>query len=141
MRMLLFAALLIGCLAYALLRGGWPERAGALNLFLGSVLTVAVNSPLSTRYTSVETGIFAVDVAVFLVFLAIALISDRFWPLWTTALQLLVVMAHLAKLADPEMLRPGYGFLMAAWSYPQLLAIALGVRARNRRRPIPRGAS
>ena len=135
--MLVFAALLAACTLYALARGGWPERVGAVNLALGSVLTLAVNSPLAIRYASVEIRIFLVDLAVFAVFLLIALLSDRFWPLWTTALQLLVVMAHLARLADPEMIRPGYGFLMAAWSYPQLLAIALGVRARRRRAPEP----
>ena len=131
MRMILFAALLFGCLLYTLARGGWPERAGALLLIAGSLLTLAVNSPLPARYADVETGILIVDVAVLLGFLALALFTDRYWPLWTTALQLLVVLAHLARLGDPEMMRNGYGFLMAAWSYPQLLAIALGTKAHH----------
>lgn len=135
--MLLFAALLFGCLLYAVARGGWPERAGALLLVLGSVLTLAVNSPLSERYADVEVAILIVDVSVLLGFLALALLTDRYWPLWTTALQILVVLAHLAKLGDPEMMRNGYGFLMAAWSYPQLLAIALGTAAHRRRTIAP----
>ena len=137
MRMILFAVLLSACLLYALARGGWPERAGALLLAAGSVLTLAVNSPLAERYAGVEIGILVVDVGVLLGFLGIALFSDRYWPLWTTALQLLVVLAHLAKLGDPEMMRNGYGFLMAAWSYPQLLAIALGTMAHQRSRAAP----
>lgn len=140
MRMLLFASLLLACFLYAVARGGWPERAGALLLILGSLLTLAVNSPTSERYADVEVAILIVDASVLLGFLALALFTDRFWPLWTTALQLLVVLAHLAKLGDPEMMRNGYGFLMAAWSYPQLLAIGLGTVAHRRRMLAPTAA-
>ena len=106
-------------------------------MFIGCVLTLAVNSPLSERYASVEVAILVIDATMLAIFAAIALTSDRYWPLWVTALQLLVVLAHIAKLADPEMLRNGYGFVMAVWSYPQLLAIALGTRAHHLDRPRP----
>lgn len=132
MRMLLFALLLFACTAYALARGGRPERIGAVVMLAGCVLTLEVNSPLSVRYASVEIAIMIVDASMLLIFAALALLTDRYWTLWVTALQLLVVLAHVAKLADPVMLRNGYGFVMAVWSYPQLLAIALGTRARHR---------
>jgi uncharacterized membrane protein len=138
MRTIIFATLLVGCLAYAFARGGRPERVGVLILIVGSVLTVVANSPLPHRYASVETGVLVVDVGVLLAYLALALLTDRYWPLWTTALQLLVVFAHLAKAADPEMLRNGYGFILAVWSYLQLLIITMGTRAHHRRsRPNP----
>lgn len=132
MRMLLFAALLFASTGYALIRGGTAERIGATTMFVGCFVTLAVNSPLSVRYASVEIRIMIVDSVMLLIFGALALLTDRYWPLWVAALQLLVVLAHVAKLADPQMLRNGYGFVMAAWSYPQLLAIALGVRAYRR---------
>jgi hypothetical protein len=132
MRMLLFAILLFACFFYALARGGWPERIGSFVLIAGSFLTLAVNSPLQQRYASVEIGILVVDVGVLLAFLALALLTDRYWPLWTTALQLLVVLAHLARWADPEMFRHGYGFILAVWSYMQLLVMALGIRAHQK---------
>lgn len=131
MRMIAFALLLVACTLYALARGGRPERLGALTMFAGCVLTLAVNSPLSVRYASVEMAILVIDAIMLAIFAAVALFSDRYWPIWVTALQLLVVLAHIAKLADPEMLRNGYGFVMAVWSYPQLLAIALGTRAHH----------
>jgi len=134
MRMALFALLLFGCTFHALARGGRPEQIGAVTMFIGCFLTLAVNSPLTVRYASVELAILAVDAAMLAIFLALALSSDRYWPLWVTALQLLVVLAHVAKLIDREMLRNGYGFVMAVWSYPQLLAIALGTRAHDRER-------
>ena len=134
MRQLLFLALLVFCTAYGLARGGRPERVAAATMLVGCVLTWAVNSPLAIRYASVELSILMVDVAMLLIFATVALTSDRYWPIWVTALQLLVVLAHIARLADPDMLRSGYGFVMAVWSYPQLLAIALGTRAHHRGR-------
>lgn len=129
--MLFFAFLLFGCFFYALARGGWAERIGTFNLVAGSLATVAVNSPLAVRYASVEVSILLIDVAVLLVFLALALRSDLYWPIWTTALQLLVVLAHASRLSHPGMLPFGYGFLMAFWSYPQLGIMALAIRARR----------
>ncbi len=127
--MLLFAFLLFGCFIYAVARGGWPERIGAFNLVAGSLATVAVNSPLAVRYASVEVAILLVDVAVLLTFLALALLTDRYWPIWTTAMQILVVLGHAARLVDPTMVPVGYGFLLAFWSYPQLLVLALAIRS------------
>lgn len=141
MRMALFALLLFACTFYALVRGGLPERIAAVTMFAGCFLTLAVNSPLSVRYASAEIAILAVDAAMLGIFATLALRSDRYWPLWVTALQLLVVLAHVAKLIDPEMLRNGYGFVMAVWSYPQLLAIALGTRAHDRQRTRPAAAT
>jgi len=129
--MLFFAFLLFGCFFYALARGGLAERIGTLNLVAGSLATVAVNSPLAERYASVEVSIFLVDVAVLLPFLALALRSDLYWPIWTTALQLLVVLAHAARLSQPGMPPFGYGFLLAFWSYLQLVIMALAIRARR----------
>jgi hypothetical protein len=134
MRMLVFAILLFGCFFYALARGGWPERLGALSLVAGSLATVAVNSPLAVRYASIEILILIVDVAVLLAFLALALLTDRYWPLWTTALQLLVVLGHAARLVDGDMVPTGYGFLLAVWSYPQLAILAAATWSRHRSR-------
>ncbi|HMJ06328.1 MAG TPA: hypothetical protein VK474_08760 [Chthoniobacterales bacterium] len=133
MRMLLFAALLFASTGYALFRGGTAERLGATTMFVGCFLTLAVNSPLSVRYASVEIPIMIIDIVMLLIFGALVLLTDRYWPLWVTALQLLVVLAHVAKLTYPQMLQNGYGFVMAAWSYPQLLAIALGTRGYRSR--------
>jgi hypothetical protein len=133
MRMLLFAALLFASTGYALFRGGTVERIGATTMFVGCFLTLAVNSPLSVRYASIEISIMIVDMIMLLIFAALALFTDRYWPTWVAAFQLIVVLAHVAKLANPQMLQNGYGFVMAAWSYPQLLTITLGTRAyRNR---------
>lgn len=135
-RQLVFLVLLLSCTAFSLARGGRPERVAASTMLVGCVLTWAVNSPLAVRYASVELAILAIDLAMLSIFAAVALTSDRYWPLWVTALQLLVVLAHVARLADSEMLRSGYGFVMAVWSYPQLAIIAIGTRAYQGRRSL-----
>lgn len=137
--MLLFAACLLACCIYAAARGGPPERIGALVLLVGSVLSTALMSPAASRFSGVEMGVLAVDVAVLFAYLALALLTDRYWPLWTAALQLIGVLAHIARLADPDMLRNGYAFLLAFWSYPMLLTIVLGTWSRHKR-PVRAGA-
>ena len=133
MHKFIFAGGLLACCLYALLRGGWPERAGALILLAGSILTAAAMSPAAGRFATVELGVLAVDLLVLAAFVAVALKSDRYWPLWTSALQFAGVLVHLARLADPEMMRNGYAFLLAVWSYPMLVTIAVGTRAHRQR--------
>ncbi|SMF61063.1 hypothetical protein [Allosphingosinicella indica] len=133
--MVIFLVLLLACCGYALARGAREERAAALIMFTGCVATWAVNSPLATRYAAVEPAILAVDLAMFALFVAVALRSERYWPLWLSALQLLAVLAHGARFADPDMMRNGYGFVMAVWSYPQLVLIAIVTRI-GRKRPV-----
>lgn len=140
MRMLLFAACLLACCIYAAARGGTPERLGAFILLAGSLLSAALMSPAASRFSGLEAGVLAVDVLVLLAYVALALFTDRYWPLWTAALQLIGVLAHLAKLGDPDMLRNGYAFLLAFWSYPMLLTIVLGTRAHHKRRKGPAAA-
>ena len=132
MRMLIFAACLLACCVYAFARGGRPEKIGAFTLLAGSILSAAAMSPAAGRFASVEVGVLLIDLVVLAVFVALALLTDRYWRLWVSALQLIGVLAHAARLADPEMMRNGYAFLLAVWSYPMLLAIALGTRACHR---------
>ena len=134
MRVLFFFGCLLATVAYAWLRGGKTERLGALLLVAATLLTILAGSPAVRRFASVETGILVVDVAILAAFLWLALFSDRYWPLWIAALQLIGVLAHFAKLADLEMPRNGYAFLQAFWSYPMMLAIVIGTRSFHRER-------
>ncbi|HEX8256595.1 MAG TPA: hypothetical protein VF589_03110 [Allosphingosinicella sp.] len=130
--MLFYFFCLFAIVAYALWRGGKWEKLGALTLLAGSILTLIAVSAASRRFADVETGILLVDAAVLAAFLAIALRSDRYWPLWTAALQLIGLLGHFAKLADLEMPRNGYGFLQAFWSYPMMLTILIGTWNQHR---------
>src|SRR5688572_24555676 len=108
----IFLAILVLCLGYAALRGGAPERIGAAIFTMAYILsTIAASGP--TRYEWVEVGVFAVDVAVLLALLALALRANRFWTLWVAALQIIGTAGHAVKLADPELMRSGYAIALA----------------------------
>lgn len=129
-----FWTLLVLCCGYAGWKGGGPERGAAAIYFAGVVLTRLAREVSGSWWSSVETGVFAVDVAVFCGLLTVALIAERFWPLWLTALHLLGTTGHLVKMADPALIRWGYAFIVAVWSYPMLALIVFGTWNHQRRR-------
>jgi hypothetical protein len=128
-----YFSLLFVCWAYALLKGGAPERSGATIIGVGSILTVLAASGPANRFGSVEVGIFLVDAACLVAFLVLALRAERYWPLWIAGLQLLGTAGHAVKLVDPEILRRAYWFIQGFWSYPMLLLIVLGTWRHQQR--------
>ena len=128
-----FFALLLVVTLYAFVAGGGPERIGAGAYALACIASHLLFSAPSIKYRFVETGVFIVDIVVFLAFTIIALRANRFWPLWVTALLGLGVLAHLARWAGPGAIPWAYQVIMSIWSYPILALIAVGA-FRHRRR-------
>lgn len=120
-----WAVLLVTC-GYALWRGRSDERIAAGVCLLATIATRFAVSPLSQRYSSLETGLLLIDALVLAAFVAIALRSARFWPLWVAGLQLTTSMSHLMKAIDADLLPRAYGAAAALWSYPILLILAVG---------------
>ena len=128
-----YYALLVLCWIYALRRGGAPERIGATVLVVGSLLTLVAAVSSTTEYGSIEIGVFLVDVATLVAFLALALRAERYWTLWIAALQLIGTAGHAVKLVDPNVIPRAYAFVTVFWSYPMLLLIALGTYRHQQR--------
>lgn len=128
-----FWTVLLLTFAYALWRGRTDERIAAGACLLASIATRVAVSPLSGRYSGVEVGLLIIDAAMLLAFLAIALRSDRFWPLWVAGLQLTTSLAHLFKAIDLDLLPRAYGAAAVFWSYPILLIIVIGTWRGHRR--------
>lgn len=133
LKVVFYFSLLFVCWAYALAKGAGPERIGASIIGVGSILTVLVASGPTNRFASVEVGIFLVDVACLIAFLALALRAERYWPLWIAGLQLIGTAGHAVKLVDPEIIRRAYWFILGFWSYPMLLLIVLGTWRHQQR--------
>ena len=131
---ILFWTLLFLTCGYAFYRGGRYERIVAVVCIIGSIATVAVNAPLSQMYVRVEGGALLVDVAVLAAFIAVALQSDRFWPLWVAGLQLTTSVAHFLKAIDPNLVPMAYGAAVRFWSYPILLILFVGAWRSHQRR-------
>ena len=129
----IYYAILALCCGYATFKGGGPERIGATIFIVASVLSSAVVSNRPVRFGSLEAGVFAVDFAVLLALLPLALRAERFWPLWALALHLIATAAHTVKLVDPWVIPQAYAFVLALWSYPMLLLLVFGTWNHQRR--------
>jgi hypothetical protein len=128
-----FWALLLMTCGYALWRGRRDERVVGGTCLAATVATHFAISPLSTRYIAIEPGLVVIDALVLASFIAIALQSNRFWPLWVAGLQLTGSMAHLMKAVDFSLLPRAYGAAAALWSYPILLILVVGTWRGQRR--------
>lgn len=122
----LFRLFLIIVVIYAFARGGRDERLVAVLCLLGAVLTTAVLSPLHNRFDNIETGVVLIDLVLFVGFVAVALGSERFWPLWVAGLQLTTMVGHILKGADASLFPKAYAAAISLWSYPILLILAFG---------------
>lgn len=132
-RYYLFWALLLLTVAYALWRGRGDERFAAGVALLATVATQLVMPPTPLRYSGLQIELVAIDIFVLAAFIAIALRSERFWPLWVAGLQLTNSMAHLMKGIETQLLPQVYAAAAVFWSYPILLTIVFGTWRTHRR--------
>lgn len=135
MNILIYFALLALVSAYALTRGGREEKFAAAVCILASVGSRAIFRAAGVSYGDLQPAIALIDLAVLAAFVAIALRTSRFWPLWVAGLQLTTVTGHMFKLVDPTLVPIAYGASLASWSYPILLILAIGTWRASRGAP------
>ena len=129
----IFLTILVLSCGYALWRGNRDARIVAIACCLATLATHLAIAPLRERYSSVEVGVLIVDALTLLVFVLVALRSDRFWPLWVAGLQLTTAIGHMLKGVNIELLPHAYGAALRFWSYPILIILALGAYRHHRR--------
>lgn len=95
-------------------------------MIIGSLSSLAVGKVLGTPWTSMEEEIFAIDIIGLLALINLTLKSDRFWPMWATAFQLLAVTIHTAVMVAPQITPWAFATGAVFWAYPMLLALAIG---------------
>lgn len=140
-RYIYWAVLLVAC-GYAFWRGRSDERAVAGVCLVASILSLLSLPAQQMRYSGVELGLLIVDGATLAAFVAIALKSSRYWPLWVAGLQLTTSFAHLLKAVQLDLLPYAYGAAARFWAYPILLILVVGTwrshqRAAEVREPAP----
>jgi hypothetical protein len=133
---ILFWLLLIVSCGAALVWGGKYERIAALVFIAASVSSFVTESPVQARYEGIEISDLVVDSGVLVAVLAIALVSDRFWPLWAAGLQLVDSMSHVMKAVDANLIPSVYGAAERFWSYPILLILLVGAWRQHQRRQV-----
>lgn len=133
---LLFWITLFCACGIAVWKGEWPERMTAVALFSASVATPLV---ILSVFSAPEYGVLAVDVMLLGWLVALALATDRFWPLWAAGFHIVGTIIHVARMIDPTVVPMAYGHGQAFWAYPVLAALASGAlveapaaRARQR---------
>jgi len=129
----LFRTLLIGIVLFALWRGGRDERIVAAVCLIGSIISQLVAAPISERFQNVELGVLVVDLMVLGGFLAVALRSYRFWPLWVAGLQLTTILGHILKGLDTALIPQAYGAALTFWGYPILAVLLIGTWRSHQR--------
>lgn len=72
-----------------------------------------------------DVTIALIDLVVLVAFWAIAIRSNRFWPYWITAWQLIAMMSHVQRLIFQEIQPVSYAFLTMNIAYPTLALIIL----------------
>lgn len=122
-RIIIFDILLFGSCAFALLRGTRDAQIVAVTTLVASLASLF----LMSRYTGVELGVFVVDILVLLAFAAVALKSDRFWPLWIAGMQLTTTFGHALRAWDDQMVPIAYAVALRSWSYPIQVILIVAV--------------
>lgn len=131
-RVILFWLLLLMSCGYALWRGRKYERIAAVVFICATVLSFLGHSPRE-RYVTIEASDLIIDSSVLVAVVAIALVSDRFWPLWVAGLQLVDSMSHLLKAIHADLLPQVYGAAERFWSYPILIILLIGAWRQDQR--------
>lgn len=122
---------IIGCCGVALRWGGRDERIAAVGFLLA---VVATNVTTDGAYTHTETGVLVVDVITFFGLLALALRSDRFWPMYAAAFQLVGTTIHFASLSQTGDFSWAYYIALIFWTFPVFIALAAGTWLEGRYR-------
>lgn len=130
-RIVVFWSLLLLVVFAAFRRGDRDTRIAAMICLVATVLTVILLTPRGHSFAQVEVYVATIDIVTLVAFVAIALRSPRFWPLWVSGFQLTTVLAHLFRILQPGLVDLAYAAAMRFWSYPILLVlIAAALRSR-----------
>ncbi len=90
------------------------------------VATIATRLTTQNQYGQPEMGVLLVDALLLIGLFILALRSDRFWPMWAAAFQLVGTTIHLASMTENGDFAKAYANALVFWSYPVLLALLIG---------------
>ncbi|WP_095012866.1 hypothetical protein [Tsuneonella mangrovi] len=114
--------------------GGGPERAlaGILVWFkVADIFNHALFGGIAVD--RVQTGHLVIDIVGTLVAVPVALYANRIYPLWFAALQVIALMAHLAKDMVQQISLLAYSMMYVIPSYLQTFLLAGAIWAHYRR--------
>ncbi len=128
---LIFNVALLLCVLYASILGGKTGRSGSVIFVAATALTILANRA-SPTWGDTSYGIFIVDCICMLALAAVALKSNRFWPIWALGFQIGAVGTHIATMWMPDIIPRAYQALATFWSIPILWVMVAGTRQDRR---------
>lgn len=124
------AALLFSC-GIAFKWGGFDEHVASVAFLLATIATKVFTE---FNYSSTEIIVLLIDAMLLAALVVLALRSDRFWPLWAAAFQLVGTTVHLASMTETGDFAWAYAVGLIFWSYPVLIALGAGTWLEGRHR-------
>lgn len=120
--------------AAALLAFGWGGRDEQLAA-IGFLAATLATRMIHADYNHMEYGVLAVDFGLLLGLLALALTSDRFWPMYAAAFQLVGLLVHVGSMTENGNFAWAYAVGLIFWTYAVIAALMAGtwLEGRNRR--------
>lgn len=90
---------------------------------------------LDNQYNGTQIDVLAVDFALLLGLVGLALTSDRFWPMYAAAFQLVGTVVHVASMTETGNFAWAYAVGLIFWSYAVVATLVAGtwVEGRSRR--------
>jgi hypothetical protein len=131
----IWTACMLAVAAVALWRGGWAERTVALGMIADSIASGIMQN--RTNWASPQWADLTIDIVYLAVMLWVALKSDRLWPLWAAAFQLIDVAIYFAFIVDARIGALAPYWAIEIWSYLILIVIVVGALTRPSR-PVSR---
>jgi len=134
MRLFLTGVALLCVCILSYRKGGGPERYVAITLvvfFCVGLINRAIQG--TPAFMEFQTSLFVLECLTLASFLFTALKANRVWPLWISALQLLIVSAHVAAFLGVPGVPVVYWGMTALPSYLQVAVLMIGIRSHVRR--------
>jgi hypothetical protein len=116
--------MLLTC-AYALAFGGRDGRRFVVISVTAVLFTIPAQ--LAGSWQATQYWLMMVDLITFVALLWLMLQSDRYWPVWVSACQLMTVLSHVATLLLQSYSDRIYEGLNTVWIIPLMLFTIIGI--------------
>lgn len=94
------AAFMVGMGVFAAIKGDRTERFGAGAYLLAWFASIVLQG--NSGFRGMPIGLFLIDIALLITFVALAWRSARSWPVWACGAQLITVMCHIMILTGQK---------------------------------------
>jgi hypothetical protein len=110
--------------------GGRDEQLTAIACIAATLASRVVN----TNYHHMESTILMIDAALLAGLVVLALKSDRFWPMYAAAFQLVGLVVHIGSMTETGDFAGAYAVGLIFWSYAVMAALMAGTWLEGRSR-------